>query len=72
MGPVSPVFTAREGKVFHRGVYVPEPSRQLAVFLESAARKDWFGARAAELATELQDAITVAEDFHQSEHRSAA
>lgn len=58
------IFTAREGKVFHRGVFVPDPSRQLAVFLDSAQGSDWFAKEAARLATELNDAITVAEDFH--------
>jgi hypothetical protein len=61
----APVFTASEGKVFRHGVYVPDPSRQLGVFLESAEAGDWFAPRAAELATELQDAISLAEAYHE-------
>lgn len=67
------IFTARKGKVFHRGVYLAEPSRMLAVLLDSAERKDWFAPSAAEMATELQDAISVAEAYHNHiEERSAA
>lgn len=65
-----PIFTAHEGKVFRRGIYLFEPSKLLAVFLETAERGDRF---AAELATELQDAITVAEAYHNPiQERSAA
>lgn len=66
----SAIFTAFEGKVLRRGIYLHEPSKLLAVFLGSAERGDRF---AAELATELQDAISVAEAYHQHiEQRSAA
>lgn len=68
-----PVFTASEGKVFRRGVYLAEPSKLLVVFLACAEGDDWGAKLNADLATELQDAISVAEAYHNPvEQRSAA
>lgn len=60
----APVFTASEGRVYRRGVFLAEPSTLLAVLLED----EW----AQELAAELRDAISVAEDYPHIHERNAA
>lgn len=66
-----PMFTAREGKVFQRGTYVPEPSRRLALFEAAAEVGDWFSPFAAQYAADLRDAISVAEDYPHIQEEAA-
>jgi hypothetical protein len=69
-----PIFTVRDGRVFHRGVYRDphEAVRLLAVYRDSAEAGDWWASDARDRADELEAAMLAAGYLQQPEQRSAA